>query len=246
MLQTLNGLVLRQIRLPNEGSKKLSLLTDSGIVEAFVNGTNKKNSPLQSAVQPLSYSQFVIFENRGSRNINSAAPIEFFFELTTDIERLALAQYLCEIALALLSELEQSTEPLRLMLNSLYMLAKNKRPPAQIKSIVELRMMSIAGFMPDLVMCRECGQYENDNMCFLPEEGRICCYDCLKGRQDYCKLNPSSLTAMRHIALSPLEKVFSFKMNESSLKMLNAATERYILQKTRKNFTALEFYKELK
>ena len=238
MLQTVNGLVLRQVLL--------SILTNNGITEAFVNGANRKNTTLQSAAQPLCYSQFVIFENRGSRSINQAVPIELFFELTNDIERLSLAQYLCELALALVSGQDHNDEPLRLMLNALHLLSKNKREPEQIKAIAELRLMSLSGFMPDVLMCAVCGSYEHERMYFLPDEGRIVCAGCFKGTERSCELNRSALTAMRHIVLSPTEKIFSFRLGPGSQKLLSDASEAFLLAKTRRNFAALEFYKSMK
>ena len=64
------------------------------------------------------------------------------------------------------------------MLNAFYYLAHGKRPQKQIKAVVEMRMLSMAGYMPDLVGCRECGSYESPEMLFLPKSGGIVCSAC--------------------------------------------------------------------
>ena len=43
---------------------------------------------------------------------------------------------------------------------------------------------------------------------------------------------------MRFIATSPVEKIFSFKLGETSLKILSAVTERYLLCTTERTFKA--------
>lgn len=52
-----------------------------------------------------------------------------------------------------------------------------------IKSIVEMKMISLAGYMPDVVCCQKCGKYEDDLVYFSFELGSFycgCCKDGLK------------------------------------------------------------------
>ena len=91
--------------------------------------------------------------------IDEAEPIETFFKLSVDIEKLSLAQYFSELALTLVQEGEPSEEYLRLMLNSLNFLANGKKDIEQLKAITELRLMCIAGYMPNLIACDKCGEY---------------------------------------------------------------------------------------
>ena len=56
-----------------------------------------------------------------------------FFSLRTDFEKLSLAQYFCELALALAPEKTEAGDFLRLVLERLVFLGKGKLPAAQIK-----------------------------------------------------------------------------------------------------------------
>ena len=110
-----------------------------------------------------------------------------FFDLRRDIERLALAQYFCELARSLAPQEAPAGDFLRLLLNSFHFLSKGTRPPLLLKAVVEMRMLSFAGYMPDLVGCCGCGCYEADPMLFYPREGAICCPECARehgGRAD--------------------------------------------------------------
>ncbi len=62
----------------------------------------------------------------------------------------------------------------------MYFLCKGTRPNAVLKAIVEMRMMSLAGYQPDLVCCAECGCYEAETMYFLPRSGKILCGACYR------------------------------------------------------------------
>ena len=120
-----------------------------------------------------------------------------------------------------------SEEYLRLVLNSLHFLAKGTRPKRLLQSLTELRMLAIAGYMPDLVACADCAAYESDVMYFLPDSGVLRCKDCFADTgEPYVALPPGVLTAMRHIVFSDFEKLYAFSLPEPALRILNAATEK--------------------
>ena len=66
-------------------------------------------------------------------------------------------------------------EQLRLILNSLYMIANDKRPTELVKCIFELRLMTISGYVPDLVCCRDCRCFRQSHRNPLLKRNS-CCY----------------------------------------------------------------------
>lgn len=130
------------------------------------------------------------------------------------------------------------------MLNSLHFLSQGSREQKLIKAVLELRMLSLAGFMPDLSACALCGALNSDTMLLLPSEGRIVCKKCVKNRQSSGGLVISSdvLAAMRHIIYSEFEKCFSFKMSETGLESLSRCAEVYMLSQLGRGFKTLDFY----
>ena len=123
-------------------------------------------------------------------------------------------------------------------------LSKGTRPLRMLQSVTELRMLSAAGYMPDLVACDECAAYESEVMYFLPQSGVLRCKDCFEGANEpYIALPPGVLTAMRHIVFSDFNKLYSFSLPEDALKILNAATESYVVHTLHTVPKTLEFYK---
>jgi DNA repair protein RecO (recombination protein O) len=168
-----------------------------------------------------------------------------FFELRNDVQKMALAQYFCELAYEFCEEDFESEEILRLFLNALWLLKENKKTPSFIKAVTELRLMSLSGYMPDLVACEKCGEYETEYMYFNSEEGKIYCKDCVPS--SFCKcISSSVVTAMRYVSLSDFPKIFSFSLNEDGLKSFCNITEEYLLNKTQRKFKTLEFYNVIK
>lgn len=241
------GLVIKESRV-GESDRLVTVLTkQKGILRAFVQRAEKSKSGKLSATRLFSYSRFTIFEGRDKYIIDDAQPIEIFFGLRKDIETLALGQYFCELAGELAPEGSEAGNFLRLMLNALYILENGKRPPLIVKAAVEMRMLSFAGYMPDLISCCECGAYEADTMYYFPLEGKIVCDDCIKNVPNSLsfKLGHGAMTAMRHTVYADFEKVFNFALPAGALKELSQASEAYVLNTIGKSFKTLEFYHQM-
>lgn len=240
------GLVLRQQNI-GERDKLVWVLTEShGVVRAFARGAKNIKSPKSAGTGLLSYSSLSIAQGRDSYNIEEADVIEQFTGLRRDIENLALAEYFCSLCLFLTPAGEDTTAYLRLMLNALYMLSTHRLPPLQVKLCFEMRIISMAGFMPDLVMCAECWSYEKPEMVFVPGTGRLYCAECAARRGIAgARLPIAAVTALRHTVYADFEQLFSFRLKEELLEPLSLASEQYVAYRTQNDFPTLQFYKQM-
>ncbi len=240
------GLIIRE-QTVGESDKLVTILTqDEGMVRAFARRAKNLKDPKSSGTGLLCYSRLNLYKGRDKYIVNDAFPIEVFFGLREDILRLSLAQYFCGLAYEAVPEGVEAKEYLRLVLNALHFLSQGSRTPQFLKPVVELRMLSLAGYMPDLVCCRNCGAYEAERMYFKIGRGEIYCQDCLVENGDPCAvLSPAALTAMRHIIYSDFEKIFSFSLSEGAQKELTAASEAYTVHVLQKRPKTLDFYNSL-
>jgi len=242
---TAPGLVIREQSI-GEADKLITVLTAKhGLVRAFSRGAKKTKSKKLAATSLLSYSDFTFSKTRDAFSVEEALVKEVFFELRDDVQKMALAQYYCELAYEFCEEDFESEEILRLFLNSLWLLKDGKKSPAFIKAVTELRLMSLSGYMPDLVACEKCGTYETATMFFSSENGKLYCENCRPSSPCKC-INSSVVTAMRYVTLSDFEKIFSFILKDEALESFCDLTEEYLLNKTQRKFKTLEFYNVIK
>ena len=239
-----DGLILKEQNI-GEKDKLVTVLTrHNGLVRAFVRGAKSVKNRKNSSTGMFCFSKLSLYKTKDTYIIDEAEPIELFFELRNDLEKLSLAQYFSELVISLVQEDEPAEEYLRLILNSLHFLAKGKIPNEQVKAITELRIMCIAGFMPNLIACDRCGEYETETMYFDVEDGLLYCENCVPSDMIF-QLDIGLIKALRHIAFSDFEKIYAFKMEEYALPDLSYITEKYLLSKLQRNFKTLEFYKEI-
>lgn len=262
-----DGLVIKEQNV-GESDRLITVLTGQyGVIRAFVSGGKTIKNRNLAGTQLLAYSDFTFYEGRESYNVNHATEREVFFDLRSDIENLSLAFYLAELFGELAPESAKCEELLKLLLNSIYLLSKKKCDPKIVKSVAELRSLSISGYMPSLIACRECGEYESDLFYFSIKNGDLCCRSCMgnkSGTADGISVPQSSrefsglgldvsqypmsysaVTAMRHIIYSEPKKVFDFTLSPSALSELSVATEKFALFQTGRNYNTLDFYKSL-
>ena len=244
MQTTVKGLIIREQTI-GESDRLVTLLSDEfGLVKAFVRRAKNFKSQNLSSTSLFVYGEFRLYKGKDAFVIDGATPLEVFFELRSDIERLALAQYFAQLAYFLGSEEQPSHEMLRLLLNALHLLCQGKKSHALIKAAVEMRMLCLGGYMPDVTACYRCGTYETDVMFFDVEEGCIYCKDCF--RNNAMELPLSVIYALRYICLTDnVAKIFSFAISEENLALLTQASEKYLVAHVDARLTALEFYKSL-
>lgn len=241
-----DGIVIKEQTI-GESDRLITVLTrDEGVIRAFARKAKSLRDSKNSSTGLLAYSRFSFYKSRDKYIVDSASPVEVFFGLRTDIGRLSLAQYFCELAAFIVPEETDSADYLRLVLNSLSFLAKNAKPERMIKAITELRMLALSGYMPDLVACKGCGAYESGAFYFLYGSAMVLCENCYeKGDAPAFKIPMSVMTAMRHICYADFNKLYSFTLSDEAQKLLAYTVENYTVYTLGRAMKTLEFYKSV-
>ncbi len=208
------------------------LTEDMGVIRAYGRQANRPKSKLAGATEMLCYSNFILEKNKDGYKVISADHIRLFFGIRQDIEKLSLAAYLCELIVLFCQEGEETTEQLRLILNSLHLLEQSSRDLLFLKSVFEMRLATLSGYMPDLVGCNSCGHHDKLSYNFYYLTGNIICSSCTGNPHgDYLTISQSALNGLRHIIYSPFDKLFSFTLGKESQSLINKVSQRYLLDK---------------
>ena len=239
------GLVLSDQKLAGEKHLLTILTRNNGILNCFLRGGSNASKRFGAAVGLLCYSNFSLYEGAKSYTLDEAIPKMFFYDIMFDIRKLALAQYFCDLAIQVIPEGSGSPEYLSLMLNCLHLLSEGKRHELVIKAVFELRMMGLSGFMPDIVACRECGEYEDDRMYFDLDASCLWCSRCCRA-ENTAVLSKKSLNAVRTSLLAEPKKIFSFALEKQDIYDFAELAEKYTLKIADKSFTSLDYFKKIR
>lgn len=246
MKLTTDGIVLSDHKTGDD--RILTVLTrEQGVITAFANGANRIKTSLSASTELLCYSQFVLFSSRGRNVVDSADSRHIFFGIRGDLEKLSLASYFAELTKELAPQKEPADAHLSLLLNCLHFIENGKRDSRLLKALLELRLLTLGGYMPSLVGCRECSAYDAGEMLFFSLHGELVCDNCATDEDKHTAfhVNPGVLAAMRHIIYAPPEKLFSFTLSAQGLDSLEAVSELYLTAQLEKTLPTLGFYKSL-
>ncbi len=238
---TTTGLVLR-VTKTGESDRVIHILThDHGMISAIAKGSMRLKSKLFSSTGLFCYSEFTLFAGKNLYIVNEAEVKQVFFNINEDIESLALAMYIAELAGVLLHTDDESDLQLRLILNTFYFLSNKNRSVLLLKIIFELRTMCTVGYLPDLVACSDCMCYNAKEFFFDTSNGVIYCSECAKKLKKNCNLSMAEVSAMRHIAYCEDSELFNFTLVDERIKNLLLVVEQYCIKCIDRQLKTLDF-----
>lgn len=239
MALTAKGLIVREFHI-GEADRFVTVLTDThGVIRASVRGARRVNSRSGASTRLLSYATLSLVKGREKYIVDTAVPERVFFATGGEVEQIALAQYFCELFAAISPQEEPAAPFLQLLLNALHLLEKGEDRD-RIKAVTELRLMTLAGYTPDLSDCR-CRAHQAP-LTFDPMGGVLYCAACGRGG---IPLSPTVLDAMRHIVSAEPSRVFSFRLPTDACLQLADISERFVACQLSRPFKTLEFYHSL-
>ena len=269
MLITVNGLVTRAYP-SGDHDRLLHIITeDRGRLSVMVKGGGSKRGGATAAcTQLFTYGNYELYSgNNGDLYwFRGGSVLTSFYQLSSDLARMSLAAYLCDVACDLTEKnaaCEETADLLRMLLNSLYTLDKGNKSPAIVKGVFELRAAAMMGYQPNLIGCDICGEGYPDEAYFDIMNGRIICADCqtkrnrlagrslereeeLGERSIVCPLSSSVLAAVRYALTAPDAKIFSFSLlDKEAESSFERVAETYLLNHLERDFETLRFYRSV-
>ena len=261
--ESIDGVVVR-VRDTGDHDRYLSILTaEKGRISMLAKGSRSLKGGQTAVSQLYTYGNFEYYKRGDLYILKGGSPMQSFYALSADLDRLNLAAYLCEAVTEVTDEGEPAGEILRLLLNSLYAISRDLYPKELIKGAFEMRVATLSGYAPDLEGCSRCGEASSETTYLDVMNGALLCADCLRKQapkkivpESYdeireaellCPLSPSALAALRYVSYAPLERLFSFELKEAEdLEAFSKTAESYLLSHLGRGFDSLNFYHMMK
>lgn len=144
----LHGMILKASPL-GEYDRRLVILTkEQGKITAFAKGAGKPGSALMGRTRPMAFGEFRLFPGREAYRLSGAEITNYFDELATDFTGVAYACYFMEMADYYGREFVDGKDTLNLLYASFQALKKKTIPESLIRSVFELKLLTINGEYP--------------------------------------------------------------------------------------------------
>ena len=261
--EAIDGVVVH-VKDTGDRVRYLSVLTaEKGRISMISHGSHSIHSPQIAVSQLYTYGNFEYYTKGTANILKGGSAIQPFYALSTDIDRLNLAAYLCDVVCELTDEGVEAGEMLRLLLNSLHGISVELRPQEILKGAFELRAAAMSGYMPDLEGCAVCRKHHADPFYLDVMNGSILCPECrskvreivpsgvyaddLREARILGILTPSVCAAFRYCLSAPISRLFSFELkDEEERKTFGKLAETYLLSHVGHGFDSLNFYHSLR
>ena len=261
--EVIDGIVIR-VRDVGDHDRYLTVLTaEKGRLTLLSKGSHSIRGPQTAVSQLYTYGNFEYYRRGDFKILKGGSPIEPFYALSREIDRLNLAAYLCDLTGELTDEGQEAGEMLRLLLNALHALCRGGYPQEQIKGAFELRAAAISGYEPDLSGCVRCGKTETDFFYLDVMDGALLCPECLSAGENQVpagtyadelrearilsRVPAAVLAAFRYCLRAPQERLLSFALTDpEDLNSFSKTAETYLLSHLGHGFESLRFYYSLR
>lgn len=240
------GIVTKETKYGDTSRILTAVTKELGKISILAGNVRKGKSGLLGATSLFSHSRFTLFKSGSSSlyKLNEGEQITSFASLRDSLEGMAFASYFCDVTNSVVQEDMPEAEQTELLLRALYMLCRDGTDLEKIKAVFEFRTLTIAGLIPDLSACGDCGA-EKGLYYISAMGGAVYCEKCHSPHTDSIAINDSILAAIAYISLAEDKKVFSFNMSPSSTKYLSTLGEHCIEILLERKFKTLDYLRKV-
>lgn len=168
------GIILKENNI-DDYDKMLTMLTPGlGKISCHAKGARRPKSSLMAGTQFLCFGDYLLYKGSNVYNINSSEPIEIFYNIRTDYDKLIYVSEIIKIICDVTNENDNSYKILQLLLNTLYTISELDKDLDLVLSIFKIRLLSIIGFTPQVDSCKICKEEMNIKYFSIKDDGVKC------------------------------------------------------------------------
>lgn len=234
-----SGIVIRRTQVKDNDLILTVFTKDLGVIRVSARGAKGFKNKLAAGTSLFAYSEWILYPGKELYRVNGCELLESFYSLTSNIERLAFANYIADLTGYVIQEESGTERLLSLFLNTFYLLARWGGELRTVKCVYELKLLEFLGFAPELSECVSCGETEASVL--APSEGGLLCPACHKALALGMPVSQACLEAMRYIYDSEDKKAFAFRVNQGILEELEGHIVRLMREFIDHDFYSLSY-----
>jgi DNA repair protein RecO (recombination protein O) len=212
---TFRGIVISS-RDYKENDKLLSILTaEQGLLTAVARSVKLQKSKLKPYAQSFCFADFEVASKGGMYVLTGANPIDSFFDLTLDMDKLTGGFEVLEVARTLSREGAGSGLLFLTVLKALRVLCYEGLSPKLVLLKFLCDVMAMEGFRLNLLKCAACNQAFLNGAYLNPDDGEVVCTACKKPY--FIPIPPAVQSSMRILGNTQFEALKTIKIKESIL-----------------------------
>lgn len=188
-----------------------------------------------AGTQIFCFGEYLVFKGSQTYHINSVEPIEVFYNLRTDLDKLKYAVHINKIVKDVTHENQNCYKILQLVLNTLYTISETDKNLEMVLGVFKLRLLCILGFTPQFMKCTNCKEKEGLSYFSIKDNG-LKCKICGKQDTSTIEISESTLNAIKYTVTAPPKKLYSFNLKDEALEEFKLVSKLYFNEKLEKEY----------
>lgn len=206
-----------------------------GKISCVAKGARRPKSALLAGTQMFCFGEYLVFKGSQTYHINSVEPIEVFYNIRIDLDKLKYAVHINKIVQDVTHENQNCYKILQLLLNTLYTISETDKNLDMVLGVFKLRLLCILGFTPQVMKCVNCGE-EESLIGFSIKDNGLKCKACGKQDTSMLEISESTLNAIKYTVTAPPKKLYSFNLKDDALEEFKLVTKIYFNEKLEKEY----------
>ena len=211
-----DAIILRHLDY-GEADRIVTFFTaEHGVLKGFARGARKSRKRFGAALEPFAQVRLHWSPPRSGElaTLREADLVDLRAGLRSDLVALALAGYGCELSAALLGDHPGQERGFALLRAFLDHLAGGGAGP-EARLLFELRLLEVAGYIPHLLHCAECGgALAEGGVAFDAARGGSLCTACGPGR---VRVDLLTIGTLARVLRGPLETFAGVRLSPRTL-----------------------------
>ncbi len=234
-----------------ETSNILVLLTkERGKLKAVAKGNKKLKNALFGGTQPVTYSEFVLYNGKGGlKTITQYKAIDPFMKIKSDLVKTAWALFYLEVCQDFFQQEEENRPLFDLLYQTLRFLEQYEGDMRVLEISFLMHLFSVIGYMPEMNFCSNCkkdwkAQKTEEAFYFSAKKGGVLCPDCSDGILDE-KIylgDVKMLSALRDWDYKDLERL---KIPEKNIRFYESILIPFLEYYMERKIKSIDFIKKL-
>lgn len=187
------------------------------------------------------FGEYLMYKGTNTYHINSVEPIEVFYNIRTDLDKLKYAVHINKIIQDVTHENQNCYNILQLLLNTLYTISETDKNLDLVLSIFKMRLLTILGFTPNIKECVNCKEKENLQKFSIKDSG-FKCEVCSRQDKSTITMSESTKNAIKYTVTAPAKKIYSFNIKDESLEEFKLINKIYFNEKLEKEYKLEELF----
>jgi DNA repair protein RecO (recombination protein O) len=230
-----------------EADRMLTLFSrERGKIQAIAKGARKPQTRKSGHVELFMRTTFLIAKGKNIDIITQAELVEPYKLLREDLVRTTYASYIVELLDRFTAEEDHDLRKYNLLADGLGWFASSDNVLLAAR-FYELRLLSLAGFQPQLFNCVSCGEpIEEQDQFFSAELGGLLCPNCRQADRRAQPISAVAVKVLRYLQSHNWNTVNALQLRRELHAELENIMHHYLIYLLERDLKSIDFLQRLR